>query len=129
MGLKIKLGAAMHTDFSIGFDKRRHSHLSDLTLYVHRFQPTQLWGVLWGLARMAHAPDGPWMDRFFARSQQLLRDFTPEGLAHMGWALASLGYVPEKLWLRAFCGMCAYKMRWVNDVMQSQTMDLACLLG
>lgn len=77
-------------------------------------QPSQLWGVLWGLCRMAHLPPEPWMASWLAAARQQLDGFNAEGLAHSVWALAALGHVPDRLWLRAFSGMVAYKIRLVG---------------
>lgn len=78
-----------------------------------RCQPAQLWGVLWGFAQFGCPPDEPWLASWLAAAQQQLDEFDAEGLAHSIWALAALGHVPHKLWLRAYCGMVAYKIKWV----------------
>ena len=68
------------------------------------FQPSQLWGVVWGLARLGHVPRATWMERWLMCSERVIGEFTIEGLCHMAWALGALGYVPEKTWLRSFIG-------------------------
>jgi hypothetical protein len=79
-----------------------------------RCQPAQLWGVLWGFAQSGCPPEEPWLASWLAAAQQQLDGFDAEGLAHSIWALAALGHVPHKLWLRAYCGMVAYKIKWVT---------------
>ncbi|WIA30000.1 hypothetical protein OEZ86_000097 [Tetradesmus obliquus] len=74
-------------------------------------QPTQLWGVLWGLSQVAHLPPPAWLDSWLAAAREQLPKFDAEGLAHAAWALAALGHVPDKLWLRTFAGMVAHRVR------------------
>lgn len=89
-----------------------------------RCQPAQLWGVLSGFAQFGCPPDEPWLASWLAAAQQQLDGFDAEGLAHSIWALAALGHVPHKLWLRAYCGMVAYKIKWVHTLLRLRATNL-----
>jgi hypothetical protein len=89
-------------------------------------QPSQLWGVLWGLSQMGHLPPPAWMASWLAAARQQLDKFDAEGLAHAAWALAALGHVPDKLWLRAFAGMVAHRVRYGPLLLDACMAPLTC---
>lgn len=74
-------------------------------------RPSQLWGILWGFARLRFLPGDAWMSLWLARAREALPDCSAEALGHMAWSLGALQYVPQRLWLRAFAGTAASKAR------------------
>ena len=68
------------------------------------FQASQLWGVLWGWAKLGHVPRGVWMERWLMASERIIGEFDIEGLCHVVWALGAMRFVPEKTWLRSYIG-------------------------
>lgn len=98
-------------------------------LNARRLQPSQLWGVLWGFARLRHLPDEAWMGLWLARAREALPDCGSEALGHIAWSLGALGYTPERLWLRAFVGAAAFKLRSFLAPQMAQLLSGLAALG
>lgn len=91
-----------------------------------RCQPAQLWGVLWGLARLRHLPPDTWMAKYYKSSETQLGDFSAEGLAYMVWALGALGAQPPKPWLRSLAGIVNNKIRSFLAPQMTQILQVSC---
>lgn len=78
---------------------------------TRRCQPSQLWGMLWGLSALGPVRDETFLASWLAAAQQTLDGFNADGLAHTAAALAALGAAPGRLWLRGFAGMVAWKIK------------------
>ncbi|GLC62198.1 hypothetical protein PLESTB_001854300 [Pleodorina starrii] len=73
--------------------------------------PTQMWRLLWSLARLSYVPPEEWMRLFLERANSCMGEFETEGLCRIAWALAAMDHVPDRLWLRALVGQLHNRLR------------------
>ncbi|KAF5829938.1 hypothetical protein DUNSADRAFT_15294 [Dunaliella salina] len=103
-------------------------------LRLDRFQPAQLWGMLWGLARLSRAcgflPEKRWMTRFLKACSRVMGDFDAEGLGNLIWSVAALQcIIPEREWMRQFVGACSGRLRSFQATHLVQLVEALAVLG
>lgn len=107
--------------------------LDDLVLYTQRAMPgmdaRQLSMVVWSLATMRYLPPMEWLEAFLDRSQELLVDCSPQGLANMLWALAKFELVPGEDWCTSYLSTVARQLSNCSPVELQQIIWSLAKLG